>query len=131
MTPQIARLYAHVSPVFWPYLWLQLRWIFKRQDKELRTLLISVTRWGQVQIVQVGDHWRAYRKPESLKASWDDPVWQSAVPPNMVGAFLEESCAGILPCLRGFEGSEIALRFPREGSEGSEGGAASTIPDTS
>ncbi|ABI77588.1 hypothetical protein HNE_1224 [Hyphomonas neptunium ATCC 15444] len=91
MTPQIARLYAHVSPVFWPYLWLQLRWIFKRQDKELRTLLISVTRWGQVHIVQVGDHWRAYRKPEALKPGWDDPVWQSAVPPNMVGVFLEES----------------------------------------
>jgi len=112
MTPQIARLYAHVLPVFWPYLWLQLRWIFKRQDKELRTLLISVTRWGQVHIVQVGDHWRAYRKPAPVKAGWDDPVWQSAIPPNMVGVFLEESQtpppanpsapnAGILPCEAG------------------------------
>ncbi|WP_035591512.1 MULTISPECIES: hypothetical protein [Hyphomonas] len=128
MSPQIARLYAHVSPVFWPYLWLQLRWIFKRQDKELRTLLISVTRWGQVHIVQVGDHWRAYRKPDALKPSWDDPIWQSHFSPNLVGVFLEDSKtsptdnpsapgAGILPCLRG--------RWP----EGSEGGAA--IADTS
>ncbi|ABI77883.1 hypothetical protein HNE_2902 [Hyphomonas neptunium ATCC 15444] len=91
MTPQIARLYTHVSPIFWPYLWLQLRWIFKRQDKELRTLLISVTRWGQVHIVQVGDHWRAYRKPEAVKPGWDDPVWQSHISPNLVGVFLEES----------------------------------------
>ena len=46
MSPQFtARLYAHVVPIFWPYLWLQLRWIFKRQDKELRTLLISVSKW--------------------------------------------------------------------------------------
>ena len=91
MSPQIARLYTHVSPVFWPYLWLQLRWIFRRQDKELRTLLISVTRWGQVHIIHLGDHWRAYRKPEALKPGWDDPVWQSHVSPNLVGVFLEES----------------------------------------
>ena len=91
MTPQIARLYAHVLPVFWPYLWLQLRWIFKRQDRELRTLLISVTKWGQVHIVHVGDSWRAYRKPAPVKAGWDDLVWQSALPPNMAATFLQES----------------------------------------
>ncbi|ABI78280.1 hypothetical protein HNE_1172 [Hyphomonas neptunium ATCC 15444] len=132
MTPQIARLYTHVSPVFWPYLWLQLRWIFKRQDKELRTLLISVTRWGQVHIVQVGDHWRAYRKLEARKASWDDPVWKSAIPPNMVGVFLEESktlLAGnpsaptncILPCLRGLRGTSVCTANAPRRPEGSEG----------
>ncbi|PKP81551.1 MAG: hypothetical protein CVT79_09095, partial [Alphaproteobacteria bacterium HGW-Alphaproteobacteria-18] len=47
-----------------------------------------------------------------VKAGWDDPVWQSAIPPNMVGVFLEESQtpppadpsapnAGILPCEAG------------------------------
>ena len=110
MSPQIARLYAHVLPVFWPYLWLQLRWIFRRQDKELRTLLISVTKWGQVHIVHVGDSWRAYRKPMPVKASWDDPVWQSHISPNMVDVFREEaeppngtSLSGtiILPCKAG------------------------------
>ena len=61
MSPQFAaRLYAPVLPVFWPYLWLQLRWIFKRQDIELRTLLIAVTKWGQIRILHTGDHWRAY-----------------------------------------------------------------------
>ena len=129
MSPQIAaRLYAHVLPVFWPYLWLQLRWIFKRQDKELRTLLISVTRWGHVHIVHVGDHWRAYRKPPAVKPGWDDPVWESHIAPNLVRVFREEaknpptdeiflSGAEILPRLRG--------RCPA----GAEGGAANA--DTS
>ena len=122
MTPQIARLYAHVLPVFWPYLWLQLRWIFKRQDEELRTLLISVTRWGHVSIVYVGDHWRAYRKPKAIRASWDDPSWESHISPNLAGVFRVDAeallaatplapNADILPRLRG--------RWP----EGSEGGA--------
>jgi hypothetical protein len=92
MTPQIARLYAHVLPIFWPYLWLQLRAIFKRQDVELRTLLIAVTKWGRIHIVSVGDHWRAYKKPALVKAHWSDPAWESALPPNLVGAPLEFSC---------------------------------------
>ncbi len=91
MSPKIARLYAHVLPVFWPYLWLQLRWIFKRQDVELRTLLISVTKWGHVHIVHVGDHWRAYRQPEALRPAWDNPIWESHIAPNLLGVFLEES----------------------------------------
>ena len=131
MSPQIAaRLYAHVLPVFWPYLWLQLRWIFKRQDKELRTLLISVSKWGHVHIIHVGDSWRAYKKPKAVKPSWDDPVWESHISPNLVGVFLEDSktllagtpaapIADILPRLRG--------RCPA----GAEGGAASATPDTS
>ena len=129
MTPQIARLYAHVLPVFWPYLWVQLRWIFKRQDAELRTLLISVTRWGHVHIVYVGGSWRAYRKPAAVRASWDDPVWESHIAPNMAGVFLEESQtllapnpsapnADILPC-------SSRVRCPA----GAQGGAPSA--DTS
>ena len=136
MTPQIARLYAHVLPVFWPYLWLQLRWIFKRQDVELRTLLISVTKWGQVHIVQVGDSWRAYRKPAAIKPGWDDPVWQSAMPPNMADVFLEESQtllapnpsapnAGILPCEAGASREKKSHRdFPEKDAKRTEGGWA-------
>ena len=108
MTPQIARLYAHVLPVFWPYLWLQLRWIFKRQDRELRTLLISVTKWGQVHIVQVGDHWRAYRKPAQVKAGWDDPVWENAMPLNMVDVSRGEFCALFLAAVQAFDVSDAA-----------------------
>lgn len=91
MPPKIARLYAHVLPVFWPYLWLQLRWIFRRQDTEKRDFLIAVTRWGHVAIVHVGDHWRAYKKPALSIPEWNDPVWESQIPPNMVGVFLEFS----------------------------------------
>ena len=78
-------------PVFWPYLWLQLRWIFKRQDTELRTLLIAITRSDHVHIVCVGDSWRAHKKPKAIRASWDDAVWESHIAPNMAGIFLEES----------------------------------------
>ncbi|AXE63368.1 hypothetical protein BBF93_03410 [Hyphomonas sp. CACIAM 19H1] len=128
MSPEIARLYAHVLPVFWPYLWLQLRWIFKRQDGELRTLLISVSKWGHVYIVQAGDHGRAYRKPAAVKPSWDDPVWESHIAPNLVGGSLKDSqnpptdeisLSGsvIFPCLRG------------RCTAGAEGGAP--YPDTS
>ena len=106
MTPQIARLYAHVLPVFWPYLWLQLRWIFKRQDVELRTLLISVTKWGQVHIVQVGDHWRAYRKPAQVKAGWDDPVWQSAMPFNIADALRKECRTLFLDAVQAFDAAQ-------------------------
>ena len=91
MTPQIARLYTHLLPVFRPYLWLQRRWIFKRQDTELRTVLIDVTRWGHVHIVRVGDSWRACRKPAAIRANWDDPVWESHIAPNMAAVFQTES----------------------------------------
>jgi hypothetical protein len=129
MTPQIARLYDYVLPVFWPYLWLQLRWIFKRQDVELRTLLISVTKWGHVSTVYVGDHWRAYKKPKAIRASWDDPAWESHIAPNMAEVFRVDAetllaptpsapNADILPC-------SIRGRCPA----GAEGGALSA--DTS
>jgi hypothetical protein len=124
MTPQIARLYDYVLPVFWPYLWLQLRWIFKRQDEELRTLLISVTRWGHVSIVYVGDSWRAYKKPKAIRASWDDPVWESHIAPNMAGVFLEEESNLILPGLRWLRGTSVCpVNAPRR-PEGTEGGLA-------
>ncbi len=108
MTPQIARLYAHVLPVFWPYLWLQLRWIFKRQDEELRTLLISVTKWGHVHIVRVGDSWRAYRKPAAVKPTWDNPFWESHTAPNMAGVFREESNVLNVRLVADFEASNAA-----------------------
>ena len=111
MTPQIARLYAYVLPVFWPYLWLQLRWIFKRQDQELRTLLISVTKWGYVSIVYVGDHWRAYKKPAAVKPSWDNPVWESHTAPNMAEVFRAQSCVLFLAAVQAFEAFDAARQY--------------------
>ncbi len=112
MTPQIARLYDYVLPVFWPYLWLQLRWTFKRQDVELRTLLISVTKWGHVSIVYVGDSWRAYKKPKAIRASWDDPAWETHIALNMVGVFRAQSRALLLAAVQAFEAFDAAQRFP-------------------
>ena len=134
MSPQFAaRLYAHVLPVFWPYLWLQLRWIFKRQDAELRTLLIAVTKWGQIRILHTGDHWRAYRKPAAIKPAWDDPVWESHVSPNLACVFREESqtlLAGILPCEAGASRDKKShCDFPEKDAKRTEGAAPN--PDTS
>jgi hypothetical protein len=124
MTPQIARLYDYVLPVFWPYLWLQLRWIFKRQDVELRTLLISVTKWGHVSIVYVGDSWRAYKKPASVRASWDNPTWETHIAPNMAEVFLEEESNLILPCFRGLRGTSVCPANAPRRPAGAEGGEA-------
>ena len=120
MTPQIARLYAYVLPVFWPYLWLQLRWIFKRQDVELRTLLISVTRWGYVSIVYVGDHWRAYKKPAPVKPSWDNPVWESHTAPNMADVFRAQSCALFLAAVQAFEAFDATRQHPLGAAAGAD-----------
>ncbi len=125
MTPQIARLYDYVLPVFWPYLWLQLRWIFKRQDEELRTLLISVTRWGHVHIVRVGDSWRAYKKPKAIRASWNDPAWESHIAPNMAEVFQEEVIALILPGEAGASRNQKShCDFPEKDAKRTEGGLA-------
>ena len=122
MTPQIARLYDYVLPVFWPYLWLQLRWIFKRQDEELRTLLISVTRWGHVHIVRVGDSWRAYKKPKAIRASWNDPAWESHIAPNMAEVFQEEVIALILPGEAGASRDKKShCDFPEKDAKRTEG----------
>ena len=132
MSPQFAaRLYAHVLPVFWPYLWLQLRWIFKRQDKELRTLLISVTKWGHIHIIHVGDHWRAYKKPAAIKPAWDNPIWESHIAPNLAGVFLEEVSTLILPRVRGLRGTSVCTANAPRRPAGAEGGMASATPDTS
>ena len=124
MTPQIARLYDYVLPVFWPYLWLQLRWIFKRQDKELRTLLISVTKWGHVSIVYVGDSWRAYKKPKATRASWDDPAWESHIAPNMAAVFQTESETLLAPNPSAPNADILACSIRGRCPAGAEGGEA-------
>jgi hypothetical protein len=129
MSPQFAaRLYAHVLPVFWPYLWLQLRWIFKRQDAELRTLLIAVTKWGHVHIVRVGDHWRAYKKLAAIRTNWDNPVWENHIAPNMLST-LSKIPAPLLAGAPSAPNADILPRLRGRCPNGSEGGAPN--PDTS
>ena len=129
MSPQFAaRLYAHVLPVFWPYLWLQLRWIFKRQGAELRTLLIAVTKWGQIRILHTGDPWRAYKKVEALKLSWDNPVWESHIAPNMLST-LSELPAPLPAGTASTPNADILPRLRGRCPNGAEGGAPSA--DTS
>ena len=91
MSPEHARLYAYVHPLFWGWLWLQLQLFTSWQRESHRTLLIAVTRWGSIYTVQIGDKVTTYRKPEPVKPGWDDPIWQTSNPPNLVGVFLENS----------------------------------------
>ncbi|MFN4184251.1 MAG: hypothetical protein ACK4M6_05645 [Hyphomonas sp.] len=127
MSPEHARLYAYVHPLFWGWLWIQLQLFTNWQRESHRPLLVAVTRWGNLYTVQIGDKVTTYQKPAPVKPGWDDPVWESALPPNMAGVSLEFSenppteeaspvRAGLLPRLRG--------RCPA----GAEGGAP---PNTS
>jgi len=91
MSPEHARLYAYVHPLFWGWLWLQLQLVTSWQRETHRPLLVAVTRWGNLYTVQIGDKLTTYRKPEAVKPSWDDPVWESRIPPTLVGVVSEFS----------------------------------------
>ena len=91
----------------------------------LRTLLISVTKWGHVSIVYVVDSWRAYKKPAATRASWDDPAWESHIAPNMAEVFQEEVDALILPCGAGASRDQKShCDFPEKDAKRTEGGMA-------
>ncbi|MFN4184477.1 MAG: hypothetical protein ACK4M6_06795, partial [Hyphomonas sp.] len=87
-----------------------------------RTLLVAVTRWGNLYTVQIGDKVTTYRKPDPVKPSWHDPVWQTANPPNMVGVFLEFS---------EFPPAEIPECFPLEAHPERSRRISGLTPDTS
>ncbi|MFN4185028.1 MAG: hypothetical protein ACK4M6_09600 [Hyphomonas sp.] len=91
MSPEHARMYAYVHPLFWGWLWIQLQLFTSWQKESHRPLLVAVTRWGNLYTVQIGDKVTTYQKPDLTKPNWDDPVWQSSIPPNMVGVSLEFS----------------------------------------
>ena len=127
MSPEHARLYAYVHPLFWGWLWLQLQLFTSWQRESHRTLLIAVTRWGNIYTVQIGDKVTTYRKPELTKASWDDVVWQTSNPPNLVGVFQAESQtllaanpsapnADLLPC----EAGEVDAKRTEGGAPGAD-----------
>jgi len=128
MSPEHARMYAYVHPLFWGWLWLQLQWFTSWQKQSHRPLLVAVTRWGNLYTVQIGDKVTTYRKPEAVKPSWDDPVWESALPPNMVGVFQEDSKTplsgtDLLPRLRGLRGTSVCTANAPRRPGGAEGGA--------
>lgn len=102
MPPQLAPFYAHVHPLFWPVLWLNLEWVRQWLERHDVNILVSVTWWGRVRIITVGDHRLAWRRPEPVRPGWDDPVWQSSVPGailaegEMATCVLPQSCAGLI-----------------------------------
>lgn len=125
MPEQIARMYAYVHPAFWPWLWMQLLLIRLGQEDHGRNLLLAVTRCGNIFILGYGDRGDAYRKPEGLRTAWDHPVWQSAIPPNLFGGFLEFSA---IPPTRP---SGTRAGSHERGGQPERAQAASPFPDTS
>lgn len=125
MPEQIARMYAYVSLAFWPWLWLQLLLVRLDQQAHGRNLLLAVTRCGNVFIIGYGDRGDAYRKLEPTKPAWDNPVWQTRNPPNIVGGFLEFSA--IPPTV--LSGAGLPPRQAGSCPEGAREAAPS--PDTS
>ncbi|MBA4226818.1 MAG: hypothetical protein C0456_09315, partial [Hyphomonas sp.] len=85
-------------------------------------------KWGHIHIVQVGDSWRAYKKPKAVKPSWDDPVWESNIAPNLVGVFKEDSKTPPTD-ETSLSGAVLLPRARVRCPEGAEGGAPH--PDTS
>lgn len=124
MPEQIARMYAYVHPAFWPWLWVQLLLVRLGQAEHGRNLLLAVTRCGNVFIIGYGDRGDAWRKPGPVRAAWDDPVWQTRNPPNLVGVFLEFSA--IPPTRPSGRQGDFAERGGVLAGKG-----ARSIPDTS
>jgi hypothetical protein len=50
--PRIARLFAHVHVLFWPWLWLQLRALARWHAENGRPeVMLSVSRWGRLTVI--------------------------------------------------------------------------------
>lgn len=128
MSPELARFYAHVHPAFWPWLWLQLKLVHIFLMRHDHNILVSVTRRGCVRIVQVGDHRLAWRRPEPARANWDDPVWESSVPGNILSE--QEACVFSLPAIFPAHALRHALRTHTQSPAFTQIGGA-PIPDTS
>ena len=135
--PYYAPLFRHVHPLCWWILWWSLNRFFRWYDTSgYENLLLATTRWGYVYPAYLGEKkpdpsaWKPYA-PE--RPRWDDPAWAMRVPaPLLTLAACETLRSG------GLRGSEIALRFPEQGSwlslwrgRETEGACTLTFLDTS
>ncbi|WP_291049965.1 hypothetical protein [Hyphomonas sp.] len=113
-----------MHPFFWPVLIWQLgRAVAQVRAAGRQGALLRVMWWGGVRIEYLGDAApspSAYRPVEPTRKAWDDPVWSSDLPADL----LTEAQRSIFPCTCGGSGR------PRSGlTKGAS--ALSPITDTS
>ena len=110
--PHLRRYFDFVHPFFWPVLYWQLKraWLFLQREK-LTSVLLSVTWWGSVRIVYLGDKIEApvHNPLAPTKPRWDDPVWSMDVPEFLADLAACETRMSfpILPCASRTGGSRL------------------------
>ena len=79
--PRYARYYAHVWPLFWPWLWLQIFRLRCWQKLNKRDVLLSVDRMGNIHIRAVADAPSSrYRYDPPAVPAWQRPALGSDMP---------------------------------------------------
>jgi hypothetical protein len=90
--PHFAHLFARVHPLCWPILWWSLNRLFKCYDSSgYEEILFGTTRWGYVYVAFLDDKRHdpsAYRPFATGMARWDDPVWESDAPAELLAIFI-------------------------------------------
>ena len=86
--PALAEYFALVHPFFWWIFVWQMRLAAKHLKAAGRTgALIRISWWGGVRIEYLGDPKpspSAYRPVDPTRKAWDDPIWSSAIPANLL-----------------------------------------------
>tara|TARA_R110000796_G_scaffold68309_1_gene156429 strand:- start:3417 stop:3788 length:372 start_codon:yes stop_codon:yes gene_type:complete len=80
--PRHARYYAFVWPLFWPWLWLNLRRLEAWQRETGRTVLLRIDRFGNLSIDAMADapDPHRYRYTAPAIPAWDRPSRWSDLP---------------------------------------------------
>jgi hypothetical protein len=93
--PHFAPLFAHVHALCWPILWWSLnrllRWYASSGYEEV---LYGTTPWGYVYIAYLGEKKpdpSACRPYELERPRWDDPVWATRVPAQLLALATTET----------------------------------------
>ena len=86
--PALAQYFAFVHPFFWPVLIWQLgRAVAQVRAAGRQGAMLRVMWWGGVRIEYLGDpkpNPSAYRPAEPTRKAWDDPIWSSAIPADLL-----------------------------------------------
>jgi hypothetical protein len=83
--PRHARYYAFVWPLFWPWLWLNLRRLEAWQRETGRTVLLRIDRFGNLSIDAMADAPAPHRYRYTAPAvpAWECPSRWSDLPATL------------------------------------------------
>jgi hypothetical protein len=114
--PRHARYYAFVWPLFWPWLWLNLRRLEAWQEETGRTVLLRIDRFGNIDITAMADapNPQRYQYTAPVIPAWDRPSRWSDLPENLVRGLLALAgcfAASTIPAYCAL-GSGLARPFP-------------------